>query len=252
MRLFLVLIIFLASFNSVFASAKSDFDYQFTKHRENFNEFNLYKSDYLNNQSLDNQQKALLSAKQTINTRELTRASFAAYLRELISQNKLVNNSMVDSLSSMLLATQQYFLTQSQKSLSIVTLADLDNFNESYLQDYPNQEKVLKAGIVGQKLAKLKYFSLRQQEALNDLRAKIPSDVSVRVFERINTLENNLATINKKIDDMSEFLMTADSLDNAESEIFFSSRIELISEIRSLQLAWMDQLIDLDINYAKI
>lgn len=246
------IIIFSLAVASVNADAKADFDFQFTKHRESFSEFTLYKKDYLTNPTLDNQQKALLSAKQTTNTRELTRASFAALLRELILMNQLRGNKMADDLNANLFAAQQFFLSESQKSLALVTIADLDAFNASYNIEYPKHDRYLKAGIVGHKLARLKYFALKQDESLQSLKAKIPSDVSVRVFERIAGLENDLKTIHSKVDNLSDFLLTEESLDNTQSEVFFSSRIELLAEIRQLQLSWMDKLIDLDLNYAKI
>lgn len=252
MSFFLSLFIFFLSFSFVSADAKSDFDYQYSKHRENFLEYTLYKKDYLSNPTLDNQQKALLSAKQSTNTRELTRASFAAYLRELILINQLRGYPLADSLNANLLSAQQFFLMESQKTLGVVTIADLDKFNQDYLTEYPKHERFLKAGIVGHKLARLKYFALKQDEAIKELKNKIPSTVSVRVFERLENLESDLTTIHTKIDNLSDYLVTEESLENTQSEVFFTSRIEFLSEIRSLQLSWMDGLIDLDLNYAKI
>ncbi len=252
MSFFLSLFIFLLSFTFVNADAKSDFDYQYSKHRENFLEYTLYKKDYLSNPTLDNQQKALLSAKQSTNTRELTRASFAAYLRELILINQLKGYPLSDNLNSNLLSAQQFFLMESQKTLGVVTIADLEKFNQDYLIEYPKHEKYLKAGIVGHKLARLKYFALKQDEAIKELKNKIPSNVSVRAFERLDTLASDLLVIHSKIDNLSDYLITEESLDNTQSEVFFNSRVEFLAEIRSLQLAWMDKLIDLDLNYAKI
>lgn len=252
MSFLLSLFIFLLSFTPAKADAKSDFDYQYSKHRENFLEYTLYKKDYLSNPTLDNQQKALLAAKQSTNTRELTRASFAAYLRELIMANHLRSYPLADSLNSNLLAAQQFFLMESQKTLGVVTIADLDKFNQDYIVEYPKHERIIKAGIVGHKLARLKYFALKQDEAIKELKEKIPSTVSVRVFERLDTLETDLATIHTKIDNLSDYLITEESLENTQSEVFFTSRVEFLAEIRSLQLEWMDKLIDLDLNYAKI
>jgi len=252
MSFFLGLFLFFASFTFVSADAKSDFDYQYSKHRENYLEYTLYKKDYLSNPTLDNQQKALLSAKQSTNTRELTRASFVAYLRELILLNQLRGFPLADTLNANLLAAQQFFLMESQKTLGVVTIADLDKFNLDYQTEYTKHERYLKAGIVGHKLTRLKYFALKQDEVIKELKNKIPSTVSVRVFERLETLETDLTTIHTKIDNLSNYLITEESMENTQNEIFFSSRVEFLSEIRSLQLTWMDKLIDLDLNYAKI
>ncbi len=252
MSFILSLFLFLLSYSFVGADAKSDFDFQYSKHRESFLEYTLFKKDYISNPTLDNQQKALLSAKQSTNTRELTRASFVAYLRELILLNQLQGYPLADNLNANLLVAQQFFLMESQKTLGVVTLADLDKFNQDYLVEYPKHEKYLKAGIVGHKLARLKYFAKKQSVALAELKNKIPTSVSVRVFERLDSLESDLSVIDTKIDNLSDFLITEESLENTQSEVFFTSRIEFLAEIRSLQLTWMDKLIDLDLNYAKI
>ncbi len=253
MPFILWLFIFLVTAISVSADAKSDFDFQYGKYRQVYFEYSLYKKDYLSTPTLDNQQKALLTAKQSITARDLTRASLAAYLRELISQSKLLGYQPMDELSSKLLVTQQHFLLESQKSQSLVTLADIDEFNTSYLASFDINQRYLKAGIVGHKLATLKNFAVRQQLSLEDLKERIKGEqVSARVHERVQNLEIELVAVHKKIDDMATYLITEESLENTQSEVFFTSRVELLAEIRTLQLSWMNQLIDLDTNYGKI
>ena len=67
------------------ADAKSDYDYQYGQYRTGYSEFVILKQDYLNTPSLDNQQKAMLSAKQTILARDLAKASLHWYLMDLIT-----------------------------------------------------------------------------------------------------------------------------------------------------------------------
>lgn len=236
---------------TVFADARSDYDYQYTKYREHYSEFLLFKKDYLTNPTLDNQQKALLLAKLSMNTRDLTYASFAAYLRSLIASNNLQYDP-INPISASLITAQQFFLTESSKSQSIVTLQDMDTFDTDYIKAYPEHEKSLKAGIVAAKIAKFKNLSLQQDQALKKLKQKLADNVSVRVTERIDQLDKDLLVITEKIDNMANFLISKEGMDNADSEIFFSAKIELLSDIRTLQLKWMDQLIDLDLNYGKI
>ncbi len=245
----IIFLVFLAT--SVFADSKSDFDFQYSKYRQSYSEFSLYKKDYLSTPSLDNQQKALLASKQAINTRDLTKASFAALIRDLILQNKL-NYSPLQPVNAWLLESQQFFLSEAAKGQEIVTLANLNEFDTKYSESYLKYEKFLKVGIVAQKVAKLKNLSLQQQTALASQKEKMPNDVSVRVTERVSLLESELVTIGEKIDAMANFLISEEGMDNSDSEVFFTSKIEQLIEIRDLQLAWMDKLIDLDLNYAKI
>ncbi len=236
---------------SVSADSRSDFEYQYSKYREHFVEFSLFKKDYLATSTLDNQQKALLTAKQTINTRELTKASLTSYVRYLISQNNAEYAPLV-AVNQGLLAAQQYFLGQAAKGLSIVTLADLNSFDEEYSNSFLQHETSIKVGIVAQKIAKVKSISVEQQKSLDLFKNKVSDNVSVRVTERIESLENNLVSINEKIDSMATYLISKEGMENTESEIFFSAKVEQLSEIRSLQLNWVEQLIDLDLNYGKI
>lgn len=235
----------------VLADSRSDFDYQYGKYRERFSEFLLYKKDYLSTPSLDNQQKALLTAKLSISTRDLTKASFAAYLRDLILLNNL-NFPPLIPINKGLIEAQQYFLGEASKGQAIVTLADLDTFDKSYQNSYKKYESFMKLGVVSHKIAKLKNFSLKQGSALVTLKSKLPKNVSVRVTERLESLEKDLTLITEKIDSMANYLISEEGMDNSESEIFFSAKVDQLAEIRALQLDWIEQLIDLDLNYGKI
>lgn len=250
-RLLLLPLFLFLSVNLVFADARSDFDYQYSKYRENYAEFLIFKKDYLTQQTLDNQQKALLSAKASITTRDLTKASFAAYVRDLIVQSK-IRYEPLNPVNKVLLEAQQFFLSEASKGQSIVTLADLEEFNKKYNETYPQHERSIKLGIVAHKLAKQKSFALQQEVSLANLKVKVANKVSVRVVERIANLEDSLNTIHKKIDDLAIYLTSEESLENTDSEVFFSSKIEVLSETRNLQLDWIEQLIDLDLNYGKI
>ena len=39
--------------------------------------------------------------------------------------------------------------------------------------------------------------------------------------------------------------------ESADAEIFFSSRVEKLAEIQTLQIDWINRLIDIDKNYAQ-
>jgi hypothetical protein len=250
-KLIPLFVFFVIFSTSVFADSRSDFDFQYSKYRQSYSEFSLYKTDYLSTSSLDNQQKALLAAKQAISTRDLTKASFAAYIRDLIAQNKLKYEPLLP-VSAWLLESQQFFLNEASKGQSVVTMANLNDFDTKYNESFLKYEKYLKVGVVAQKVAKLKNLSLQQQNALNAQKAKMPETVSVRVTERIALLESELTLISEKIDSMANFLISDEGMDNSDSEVFFTSKIDQLIEIRELQLSWMDKLIDLDLNYAKI
>lgn len=246
-----IIVLFFLVSTTVFASSKSDFDFQYSKYRQSYSEFLLFKKDYLDTSSLDNQQKAILSAKETINVRDLTKAAFTSYVRDLITNNNL-NYPPLVSIADNLLESQQFFMNEAVKSQSIITLANLNDFNDNYLNAYIKHEQSIRVGIVAQKIAKLKYFSVQQEKSLASLKSKIQTvTVSQRVSERITELSQNLSQVSEKIDLLLNDLTSEENL-ATEGDIFFSSKVDQLSEIRALQMSWMDKLIDLDLNYGEI
>lgn len=246
-----IFIFFIIFTTSAFADSKSDFEYQHSKYREHISEFLIFKKDYLDTPSLDNQQKALLTAKLAIKARDLTKASFAAYINDLIQHGNLSYSPLVP-VRQMLLESQQFFLGESAKSQNIVTTTNLHDFDDYYSKNFPKHEQSIKIGIVAQKIAKLKFLSIQLEKSFTELKTKLPINVSVRVTERVSSLDTDLKIITEKVDAMAEYLVSEENLGNSESEIFFSSKVEQLSEIRQLQLNFIDQLIDLDLNYGKI
>lgn len=235
----------------VFADAKSDFEYQYTKYRDSYLEFSVYKRDYLSTPSLDNQQKVLLSLKQSLISRDLTKASLARYLIDLITVDKVVYdplNSIVQSLDDSYL----YFNGKANEAQSVVTLENLKDYDLNYSQTSLDSEKALKLGIVAHKIAKLIHLQDQSTKAMETLKYKLPDSISIRVKERVAELDQERLVINQKIDELMNYLLSKEGQESIQSPIFFGSRVDKLSEIRTLQLNWIDKLIDLDLNYGKI
>ncbi len=250
----LVFILFFLTFLSfspvVFADAKSDYDYQYGQYRQNYIEYTVLKNDYLNNPSLDNQQKAILAAKQSIIARELAKASLAWYLTDLIHGSN-VTYEPVKPLAGSLETARLFFLAQAQKSQAIITQNDLKSYTENYLRDVLSHDQSFKYGIVVNKIAKLIRIQLDSQTAFDDLLPRLPTPMPVTLNARINELKDSKALIDKKIDLLAHSLNPILGEENVDSEIFFTARIEKLGEIRSLQLDWINRLIDIDINYVQ-
>lgn len=252
LRLFVFAISFLFAIpRTVLADSKSDYEYQYTKYRDSYLEFSIFKKDYLNTPSLDNQQKVLLSLKQSLVSRDLAKASLAGYLFDLIQVNKIDYSPMVPILQG-LSNSRQYFISKSNDAQSLVTLENLKNYDKEYLKTSIESERYLKFGIVAHKIASLVRIQSELSKALEKLKYKIPNETSARLLERLTELENDHAIINEKIDTIAEYLISEEGQENVDSPIFFTGRIEKLSEIRELQLDWVDKLIDLDLNYGKI
>ena len=251
MKLIPIFIIFLLLPTIVFADAKSDYDYQYTKYRDSYQEFIIFKKDYLDTPSLDNQQKVLLSLKQSLVSRDLAKSSLAWYLSDLINLNK-VKYKPLDPILTMLSDARLYYLAKANEAQTVVTLSNLKEYDKSYLETSTNPESALRFGIMAHKLAKLVYIQEESLKAYQSLKYKLPDNVSIRVQERLVDLESDWQAINQKIDEIGSYLLSKEGQESVDSPVFFSGKVEKFIEIRELQITWIDKLIDLDLNYAKI
>jgi len=249
--LFIVFTFFALVFSPVvFASAKSDYDYQYGQYRRSYFEFNLLKADYLQTPSLDNQQKAMLLAKQTILSRDLAKASFSWYILDLIGSTK-TDYPPIQPIISSLAISRQFYLSEAQKSQSVITQEDLKKFTLAYTKAVPHHDRMIKFGILANKLATLVRIQLDSTTAIDDLVSKLPTSLPATVTARIQELRESTKVIDAKIDLLAKNLDFVESPESADAEIFFSSRVEKMAEIQTLQLDWIDRLIDLEKNYAQ-
>lgn len=235
----------------VLASAKSDYDYQYGRYRLNYPEFSLLRADYLSTPSLDNQQKAILSAKQTIVSRDLAKASFAWYLMDLISSTR-ANYLPIQPIFSALSSSREFFLAEAQKSQSIVTQDDLKKFTQAYLKSVVHHDRIIKYGIIANKLATLVRIQMDSKSALESLMSKLPASLPATLTARIQELSDSSLVIDGKIELVAKNLNIIEAEEEADAEIFFSSRVERLMEIRTLQLDWINKLIDIEKNYAQL
>lgn len=234
----------------IWASAKTDYDYQYGQYRLNYPEYSLLRADYLNTPSLDNQQKVILSAKQTIMSRDLAKASFAWLLMDLIGGTK-ANYTPIQPIYSALTISREFFLATAQQSQSIVTQEDLKKFTQAYLKSVVHHDRMIKYGIVANKLATLVKIQIDSKAALESLLVKLPASLPATLIARIQELNDSSIAIDGKIDLMANNLNLVEAEEEADAEIFFSSRVEKLMEIRNLQIDWINRLIDIDKNYAQ-
>lgn len=235
---------------SVLADAKTDYEYQYGQYRLNYPQYQLLKADYRITPSLDNQQKAIISAKQTIYSRDLTKASFVWYLMDLIAGTQ-ANYEPLRPIVSSLATSREFYLAESQKSQSIVTQDNLKKFTDLYLEAVPHHDRIIKFGILGHKLSILVRLQSDSKAALDALISKLPGILPASVTARIQELKDSSKVIDGKIDLLAKNLNLVEDEVAADADIFFTSRVEKLVEIRTLQLDWINRLIDIEKNYAQ-
>jgi hypothetical protein len=250
-KLFLCLAILLALIpvTPIFADAKSDYEYQYGQYRQNYIEYTLLKKDFLANPTLDNQQKAVLAAKQTISSRELAKANYAEYLLSLISSSNVTYapiNQIIQSLTS----AKVYYTSEEQKSQSIVTPADLKTFTADYIANVIEPDRSFRTGDIAYKISQLVNFQVQLKNSLDIILPKLATPLSTPLQTKINDLQTQGNDINTMVDTFTNKLYSDEQIANIDSENYFSDKSETIKKIQTLQLKWIDSLIDIDVNYA--
>ena len=234
----------------VFADSKSDYDYQYGLYRQSYAEFTVLKKDYLNTASLDNQQKAMLSAKQSILSRDLAKASLAWYIWDLINSSA-VDYEPIKPIFNSLMVSRDFYFAQSEISKKIITTENIKSFTSSYQNSTIEPDRTIRYGIVVNKIARLVRIQIDSQTAIDDLIPKLPVPMPITVAARVEELKTMHAAINSKIDLLAGGLQSSAGDENVDAEIFYTVRIEKMQEIVGMQTNWINQLIDLDLNYVQ-
>jgi hypothetical protein len=233
----------------VFADAKSDYEYQYGQYRQNYIEYTLLKKDFLANPTLDNQQKAVLSAKQTISSRELSKASYAEYLLSLIKSSN-VSYAPINKIIESLKTAKAFFTSESVRSQSIVTPADLKTFADDYSVSTIEPDRSFRTGNIAYKISQLVEFQVELKNSLDIIIPKLATPLSTPLQTKINDLQTQGNDINTMIDTFTNKLYTEEEIQNIDNENYLSGKSETVKKIQTLQLKWIDSLIDIDLNYA--
>ncbi len=244
----LVYLLFLVTPN-VFADAKSDYEYQYSQYRQNYIEYSILKKDFLENPTLDNQQKAILAAKQTMVSRDLAKGSFAAYLL-FLCQDKQTNYAPIKPSIEAINQAKTFYLSEANKSQSVVTASDLVSYTQNYLTNTVTHDRSLRSGNVACKISQLVRFQIESKNAYDIILPKLTSPFSAALKTRIDDLQTQGNKINDTINVFTNKLYSEEITDNIDNESYFTNNSETIKKIKNMQLKWIDGLIDIDLNYA--
>ena len=252
-RIFIALFfsfLFLAP-KSVMASAQTDYDYQLGQYRQNYSEFILLKRDFVANQTLDNQQKVIISARQTLIARDLAKAAYGRMFIDLI-QAKNTSYAPLDPVLAELSAAVDYFQNQAMAAQSVVTPDDLKKLSTDYLKQSVIHDRSFRHAQVANKIAQLVRYQLDSKAFFDDILPKLPAEKPEQLTYRINKMPDLSDQINQKINTLADMIMPKEGDMNVENSSYFSDRTKLITEIRALQIQLINQLIDIDINYVQL
>lgn len=250
-RLFFCLITLLFLSTPIFAenTPESDYQYQLSQYRRNYAEFQIYKKDFLANNTLDNEQKAILAAQNTIASRELTMASFIRILKQSI-YNSQVNQPIFieaqDSLDTLL----DYHLEQSQNVTQIQTKKDLAEFTAKSQSQLANNQATIDSIQVVNKLSKLINFveKIDKQYALLMPQLENKKNLAL-VASGIEEIEKNRVKINDDIDLVVKQINIIKSSNLATRRKATETANAALSRIQLNERLIINRLIDFDKNY---
>lgn len=236
--------------NPVLGSSKTDYEFQWANYRGYYQEFILLKNDFLKNPTLDNQQKSIISAKQTLLARDLAKSSYARFLINSINNQ----NTQYQDLNPVLIRLSQaseFFNSKSVESQKIITPEDLKTFSTDYLHNYKNHETAFLYGQVANKVASLVRFQIDTNTEYLAMLPKLPNNLPVAVSSRLQDVPRQADVINQKISTLTQSIIQEEDETVLINPTYLSKISEKIEEIRVLQLSLVDILRDIEINYVE-
>lgn len=228
----------------------SDYQFQLDQYRTNYAEYQILKNDYQTNPTLNNEQKAVLSAKRTIASRELTLAYFTLVMIDSLKATgvdfPLVNSAMAD-----LNTIGQFHFKESQDAANINTKADLSKFTADYLTATGLQEDNLARAQVALKIAKLIQIQNDAKRAYDSISATLQTQTDEpNVQNGIGQIQSYSQQINDQITALAQKATTTNLVTSNLSQFFDDSTAALV-QIRALQSRLVNIIIELDTNYVQ-
>jgi len=251
-HLLLALITFLffsSSFVLAQNSPETDYQYQLSQYRRQYAEFQIYKKDYLENHTLDNEQKALQSAQLAIVSRELTLASFTRILKQSIIVAE-VDHPLINDTYSSIDELVNYHLNQATTAAVIQTQKDLNAFNTTYQTKIKANQITLDTIQIVNKLAHLLRFSQKLEEQYSLLKPKIESKKNLALLATgLEEIDAQLIKINKKLETVIGQITVYQDVSSSNRQ---SALEKITGSLVSIQLSErkiVERLIDFDKNY---
>lgn len=227
---------------------QSDYQFQLDRYRKYYAEYQNFKSDYDAHPTLNNEQKAILAAKQTINARELAWGNYVLMLSEMISSTG-VNYPFTSKATSDLASIAKYYFSQATVSESIVTRADLTLFTKNEIKNTAPYKLIMAQAQVAGKIAQLIKLQTDSASAYNSILPKLEKmKDEVAVANGLTQIQTYGQEINNQINSLSDKITKIDSQQYSQDRIYTESS-ETLKQIRTSMTRLVNVIIDLDTNY---
>lgn len=234
----------------VFAQNTQYSDYQFQQdlYRKNYATYQLYLKDYLSDSSLNNEQKAIQAAKDTLKYRESSLSHYYWWQAQTLKATNLALPLISQTISD-LDSLGQYHYAQSQSSQDIDTKSSLTKFTKANRKQVNDLDLNATKAQVVIKLSRLVQFQNDLKRAYDYLNDKLETQKdNLTVKNGLEQVSSNATKANELIEKLIVSINTLDLSEIRQSQ-FFEKSVESMTTIKSLQSRSIDIIVELDTNY---
>lgn len=247
---FITLLLF--SVRPIFAQTdnppEEDYRYQLDQYRRHYSEYQIFKSDYFDNSTLDNEQKTILSARSALVARELTQSSYIRWL------NQNLDNTQTEELSTTIVRGQlkelfNFYSQQADLARSIQTKKDLTAFTTSYVAFLDKNRAYWDRAQVIIKAANLRKFQRDADAAFAAVLPQIEDKKTIPLVKNgIQEVYDLQIEVNNLLEQAVNIAISIKEVKN-EGDQALKDSIKIFSQVQALQIRIINRIIDLDENY---
>ena len=248
-------LIFPALFLSLFFSTayaqntpEADYQHQLNQYLRYYAEFQTYRSDYLANNTLDNEQKGVLAAKAALNARELALMSLARSLKQSILSSQ-IDHPLISSSNASLDTLINNYLADVEQVKTLQTKKDLMAYTLSVSERKGDNQDIIYQAEIANKLGKLLRLNEEIKTRTEEVKSKLQPQMELALVENgFEEIDQNQQYISSEINSIISYINQIPTGEGTREELMPTAARHL-SNIRAYQLQIVDRLIDFDKNY---
>lgn len=244
--------LFMISINIVSAQSdnppEEDYRYQLDQYRRHYSEYQIFKSDYFDNSTLDNEQKTILSARSAVVARELTQSSYIRWL------NQNLDSTQTEELATTITRGQlkelfDFYSQQADLARSIQTKKDLTAFTTSYVVFLDKNKAYWDRSQIIIKMANLRKLQRDADAAFAAVLPQIEDKKNIPLVKNgIQEVYDLQIEINKLLEQATSIALSIKE-EKSQGDQSLKDSIKIFSQVQTLQIRIINRIIDLDENY---
>lgn len=224
---------------------EDDYRYQLDQYRRHYSEYQIYKSDYFDNSTLDNEQKTVLAARAALVARELTQSSYTRWL----TQN--LNATETEELSVTIVRGQLeelfgFYSQQADLARSIQTKKDLTAFTTAYVSSLPKNQAYWDRAQIINKVARLRQIQRDADAAFAAVLPQIEDKKDLPLVKNgIQEVYDLQVEINSLLEQAAGYALNIKE-SKSQSPQNLKNAVTLLTSAQNKQIQLIDRIIDLD------